>query len=131
MSEIRDSLLTQLTTNLAGSSVAVATELPFTSGGELLYIKNMKKLYVDETTVEQDTLYEVLDRNNIVQNTNVVTAYLVVDAKNQLADINSVISSILSAKSVIARTVSSESDYILEYNLDKMIYTFEFRFITV
>ena len=111
MSVIRDSLITQLTTNLTGSNVSVSSELPFTSGGETLYEKNMKTLYVDEEEISQDTLYEVLDRNNIAINTSSVTAYLQVDAKNQLSDINSIISNVLSAKSVITATISSESDY--------------------
>jgi hypothetical protein len=128
MSEIRDSLLTQLTTNLAGSNVSVASELPYTSGGDVLYAKNMKKLYVDEEQIEQETLYPVLDRQNVLINTSTVTAYLQVDAKNQLTDINSVISSILSAKSVVTATITSESDYATEFELDKILYTFEFRF---
>jgi hypothetical protein len=128
MSVIRDSLITQLTTNLTGSNVSVSSELPFTSGGETLYEKNMKTLYVDEEEISQDTLYEVLDRNNIAINTSSVTAYLQVDAKNQLSDINSIISNVLSAKSVITATISSESDYDIDYDLDAILYTFEFRF---
>lgn len=128
MSQIRDSLIAQLKTNLTGTSVSVSDELPYTSGGEVLYAKNMKKLYVDEEFISQDTLYPVLDRNNIEINTSTVTAYLQVDAKNQLADINSIISSVLSAKSVITGTMTSESDYDIEYTLDHLLYTFEFRF---
>lgn len=131
MSVKRDSLITQLTTNLTGSNVSVSSELPYTSSGETLFAKNMKTLYVDEEQIDQDTLYEVLDRNNVAENTSTLTAYLQVDAKNQLSDINSIISNVLSAKSVIAGTISSESDYQTDFNLDRILYTFEFRFITV
>ncbi len=128
MSVIRSSLITQLTTNLAGSNVSVSSELPFESGGDVLYSKNMKTLYVDEEQISQETLYEVLDRNNFLTNSSVVNAYLQVDAKTQLSDINSIISSVLSAKSVITGTISSESDYDTEIDLDHIVYTFEFRF---
>lgn len=128
MSVIRDNLITQLTTNLSGSNVGVSSELPFTSGGETLYDKNMKTLYVDEEQISQDTLYAVLDRNNIEINSSSVTAYLQVDAKNQLSDINSIVSNVLSAKSVITNTITSESDYSSDYDLDAIVYTFEFRF---
>lgn len=131
MSATRDSLITQLTTNLTNSNVSVSSELPYTSSGEELFAKNMKVLYVDEENIAQDTLYPVLDRNNITQNTSSVIAYLQVDAKNQLSDINSIISNILSAKSVITGTISSESEYATEYDLDRILYTFEFRFLTV
>lgn len=128
MSVIRSSLITQLTTNLAGSNVSVSSELPFESGGDVLYSKNMKTLYVDEEQISQETLYEVLDRNNFLTNSSVVNAYLQVDAKTQLSDINSIISSVLSAKSVITNTITSESDYDTEIDLDHIVYTFEFRF---
>ena len=128
MSVIRSSLITQLTTNLAGSNVSVSSELPFESGGDVLYSKNMKTLYVDEEQISQDTLYEVLDRSNFLTNTSTVNAYLQVDAKTQLTDINVIISSVLSAKSVITGTITSESDYDTEIDLDHIVYTFEYRF---
>ena len=128
MSAIRSSLITQLTTNLNSSNVGVSSELPFTSGGDTLYDKNMKTLYVDEENISQDTLYETLDRNNININSSVVSAYLTLDAKTQLSDINSIVSNVLTAKSVITNTMRSESDYETEMTLDKITYTFEFRF---
>jgi hypothetical protein len=128
MSAIRSSLITQLTTNLTSSNVGVSSELPFTSGGDTLYDKNMKTLYVDEENISQDTLYETLDRNNININSSVVSAYLTLDAKTQLSDINSIVSNVLTAKSVITNTMRSESDYETEMTLDKITYTFEFRF---
>ena len=128
MSAIRDSLITQLTTNLANTSVSVRSELPFTSGGDVLYSKNMKHLYVDHEVIEQDTLFAVLDRNNIETNISTVNAYLQVDAKTELSDINSIVSNVLSAKSVITNTMRSESDYETEMELDHTVYTFEFRF---
>ena len=128
MSVIRSSLITQLTTNLAGSNVSVSSELPFESGGDVLYSKNMKTLYVDEEEINQETLYPVLDRNNFLTNVSTVNAYLQVDAKTQLTDINAIISSVLSAKSVITDTITSESDYDTEIDLDHIVYTFEYRF---
>ena len=128
MSVIRSSLITQLTTNLNSSNVGVSSELPFTSGGDTLYDKNMKTLYVDEEQISQDTLYEVLDRNNLNTNLSTLNAFVTLDAKTQLSDINSIISNVLSAKSVITNTITSESDYDTEIVLDKITYTFEFRF---
>ena len=128
MSAIRSSLITQLTTNLTGSNVSVSAELPFSSGGDVLYAKNMKTLYVDEEQIEQDTLFACLDRNNINTNLSTVNAYLQLDAKNQLSDINTIISSVLSAKSVITDTITSESDYTTVITLDHTVYTFQFRF---
>ena len=55
MSANRSSLITQLTTNLTNSNVSVSAELPFESGGDTLYDKNMKTLYVDEEQISQDS----------------------------------------------------------------------------
>tara|TARA_B110000977_G_C10943101_1_gene441645 strand:- start:128 stop:526 length:399 start_codon:yes stop_codon:yes gene_type:complete len=128
MSVIRSSLITQLTTNLAGSNVSVSSELPFISGGDVLYSKNMKTLYVDEEQISQDTFIETLDRSNFLTNVSTLNAYLQVDAKTQLSDINSIVSNVLNAKSVITNTIRSESDYTTEMALDRITYTFEFRF---
>jgi hypothetical protein len=128
MSVIRSNLITQLTTNLANSNVSVSSELPYTSGGDTLYDKNLKTLYIDEEQVSQETLFEVLDRNNVVNNTSTLDAYVTVDAKNQLNDIDTIIGNVLSAKSVITDTIISESDYETELVLDKITYTFQFRF---
>ena len=128
MSVIRSNLITRLTTNLTNSNVSVSAELPFESGGDTLYDKNMKTLYVDEEQISQDTLYPVLDRSNLNTNTSTLNAFVTLDAKTQLSDINSIISNILNAKSVITNTITSESDYDTEIVLDKITYTFEFRF---
>ena len=128
MSVIRSSLITQLTTNLTGSNVSVSSELPFISGGDVLYSKNMKTLYVDEEQISQDTFIETLDRSNFLTNVSTLNAYLQVDAKTQLSDINSIVSNVLNAKSVITNTIRSESDYTTEMALDRITYTFEFRF---
>ena len=88
----------------------------------------MKTLYVDEEQISQDTLYAVLDRNNFNTNTSTLNAFVTLDAKTQLSDINSIISNILNAKSVITNTITSESDYETEIVMDKITYTFEFRF---
>ena len=45
---IRSDLLTQITTNLANSSIRVSNELPFNTSGQPLYNQNMKFVYVDE-----------------------------------------------------------------------------------
>ena len=128
MSVIRSSLITQLTTNLTASNVSVSSELPFISGGDVLYSKNMKTLYVDEEQISQDTFIETLDRSNFLTNVSTLNAYLQVDAKTQLSDINSIVSNVLNAKSVITNTIRSESDYTTEMALDRITYTFEFRF---
>ena len=96
---IRDDLITQITTNLSGhSDISISQELPFDSGGTPLYDKNPNVVYVDEQELVVEQLYRTLDQGNVNQTTTTVNAYLSTDAKNQFADINTVISNLLIAK---------------------------------
>jgi hypothetical protein len=124
----RDDLLTQLTTNLAGSNVSVSQELPWISGSEPLYVTNKKKLYVDEEQRIEDTLFVCLDGKEIVSNVSTINAFLQVDAKNQPGDISNVVSNVLNAKSVITNVINHQSDVVTEIDSDAITYTFEFRF---
>jgi len=128
----RSDLITQITTNLAAhTDFSVSEELPFDSGGIPLYEKNLKTVYVDEQEIAVEELYSTLDQGVVNQTTTTINAYLSVDAKNQLNDINTVVANLLIARNVITGTISSESDYETEITDDVITYTLEYNFITV
>ena len=129
---IRDDLITQITTNLSGhSNISISQELPFDSGGIPLYDKNMNVVYVDEQDKVVEQLYRTLDQGNVNQTTTTVNAYLSTDAKNQFADINTVVSNLLIARNVITNVTESDSDYETEITDDRITYTFEYTFTTI
>jgi hypothetical protein len=128
---IRSDLLTVLTANLSSTNVAVSTQVPYVSGDIPLYVKNMKKLYIDEEQQDITELFNSLDNNDVYQTETTVNAYVCVDAKTQPTDIDTVVSTCLNAKNSIANTIIRESSVENEYQDDKIIYTFEYRFITV
>lgn len=129
---IRSELLTQITTNLAAfPNIRVKTELPWNTSGNPLYIQNMKMVYVDEEQIDVEQLYRTLDQSNVNTTVTTVNAYLAVDAKNQLADINTVVANILSARNVVSSTLDSASDYETEIEDDVITYTFEYTFTTI
>ena len=127
---MRDTLLTAITANLTSSSVSVSSELPWIQGDTPLYSINMKKFYLDEEQISKTVLIETLDDNKIYETETIMEGFLEVDAKNQLSDIDTVISGILNSKSAIADTTIAESSYTTETENDRITYTFEFRFIT-
>ena len=128
----RSDLITQITTNLAAhTDFTVSEELPFDSGGIPLYDKNLKTVYVDEQEIAVEELYSTLDQGVVNQTTTTVNAYLSVDAKNQLSDIDTVVANLLIARNVITGTVTSESNYETEITDDVITYTLEYNFITV
>ena len=129
---IRSDLLTQITTNLAShTNVRVSDELPFNTSGNPLYLQNKKFVYVDEQELNVEQLYRTLDQSDVNTTVTTVNAYLSVDAKNQLSDINTVVANILSARNTITGTIDSASDYETDIEDDVITYTFEYNFTTI
>ena len=129
---VRSELLTQLGLNLVGhTNIKLSTELPWETGQNPLYLQNMKTVYVDEEQFDVEQLYRTLDQNNVNTTVTTVNAYLSVDAKNQLADINTVVSNILLARNTISSTLDSASDYETDIEDDVITYTFEYNFTTI
>ena len=128
---IRDTLITGLTANLATSNVSVSSELPFNSGGEPLYIKNKKHVYVDEDNFDVTELYSTLDGNDIAQTETTVTAFLTVDAKNQPADIDTIVNTVIAERLGVSEPYIKECEVDTEITLDYITYNFDFRFVTV
>lgn len=128
---IRDTLKANLDVALAGSNVSVSAELPFTTGGEALYIKNMKNLYLDQDNIDKTTLFKSLDNNNIFDINTTVTGYLAVDAKNPPGDIDTITDNIISSRLAVSGQPTRECDMETNIESDVLIYTFNFNFITV
>jgi hypothetical protein len=129
---MRTQILAYLTANLTGS-IKTSQELPFDQGGQPLYLKNMRKVYVDESYTEQSELIPLLDDNDINQNIIYVRAYLAMDAKNRNSDLDSALAIIAQAKSTSSITSSfrKEFDYTTTIDNDVLLYEFEYRFYTI
>jgi hypothetical protein len=128
---MRAELLSYLTTATSTATIKVVSELPWNTAGEPLYMKNMKKMYLDQTQVTQTTLIPTLSGNDVFQNDLTVTGYFAVDAKNQPTGLSQAITTILGAKDRTGITnFGSESDYTTEIQDDVIIYTVEYRLNT-
>jgi hypothetical protein len=127
----RSDLLTQITTNIAGSNISVSSELPFTASGQSLYLKNMKHFYLDEEQDDREQVLKTLDGFELEQKTITLDGYMSVDAKNQPGDIANVVANIINANSVITGTVNNSTVSTTEITDDVITYTFEFNFITI
>jgi hypothetical protein len=128
---MRAELLSYLTTATSTATIKVVSELPWNTAGEPLYMKNMKKMYLDQTQVTQTTLIPTLSGDDVFQNDLTVTGYFAVDAKNQPTGLSQAITTILGAKDRTGITnFGSESDYTTEIQDDVIIYTVEYRLNT-
>lgn len=130
---MRTELLAYLTANLTGT-IKPSSELPFQEGNNALYLKNMRRVYLDEPFTEMDRLYGTLDANHHVnQKITFVRAYLCVDAKNRNSDLDAALTTMASAKDVASITTAyrKEFDYTTLIEDDRLIYEFEYRFYTI
>jgi hypothetical protein len=106
----------------------VSQELPWLQNAQPLYLKNMKKIYVGATEQEQSVLFMTLDDVDVDQNLFTTRDYVSVDAKNPPSQLDQLITNILTCKSQTGVvSFDEESDYTVEQDEDRLIYTFEFR----
>lgn len=126
---MRAGIISGITTAIATlTQFSVSSELPWSQNGQPLYRKNMKKIYVDQEVLEQGTMFDLLNADNIYENLYSCRAYLAVDAKNPPTQTDSAVNLILTAKgSTGVVNFDEESDYTVEIDEDVIVYTFEFR----
>lgn len=128
----RDTLVTRLVTNLVSyPQFKVSEELPFVAGTVPLHVKNMKTVYVDEMQQEVTTFIPTLDARDIYQTLTTIVAYVTVDAKNKPANTDAVIVAMQNAKTAITGVVDADTTVSTEIQEDMIIYSVEYRFLTI
>lgn len=123
---MRATLLAYLTSNLTGA-IKTSQELPFEEGGNPLYLKNMKRVYLDEPYTETGLLIGTLGDCSIDQTVTRVRGFLAVDAKNRNADLDSALSTLAQAKNQLTNSFRKEFDYTTTIVGSVMTYEFEYR----
>ena len=125
---MRTELLTYLTANLTGD-IKTSQELPWQEGTNPLYIKNARRVYLDEPNTEQDEFLPTLGSLSINTRVTTIRWYLSVDAKNRNADLDSAITILGSAKDITTIAVwQRQFDYTTTIENDRVIYEGEYRF---
>lgn len=126
---MRTELLTYLTANLTGT-IKTSEELPWQEGTNPLYIKNPRRVYLDEPNTEQDEFLPTLSSCSINTRITTIRWYLSVDAKNRNADLDSAITILGSAKDIttITGVWQRQFDYTTTIENDRVIYEGEYRF---
>lgn len=126
---MRDQILTYLGTQDLGS-YGLSQELPFSNSGVELYVKNPKKLYVDEDQVETEVFMLVMNGSNIDTEITSVTVYFTNDAKTQPSDYDAVVSTVKAAQDLYIANGYSKRDVNVgtEYTNDLMTTRITIRF---
>ena len=130
---MRNQLLSAITTAISTlTQFAVSQELPWSQGDLPLFLKNKKRVYVDNPQVEQTTLIPTLSGIDFYQTDQISTVYVSVDAKNPPTQLDNLITQILSARDTTGViNFGAESDYKQELTEDVLTYSFEFRLNTL
>lgn len=116
------------TLNLGGFSLS--QELPYTTSGEPMYMRNPKKLYVDNEQVSLEGVIYTLDGSSIANRVISVTVYFSADAKQLPPSYNELITDLSLGKDITTVSGTTRRDCIVssEYANDMLVTELEFRF---
>lgn len=114
---------------LKSRTFGVSEELPFTSGN-ILYLKNPKKVYVDRPQSSQEQVIAVLGNHGVFQEVQTVSVFFATDAKTLPSDYESFISQMKAGKDVEDGQpfFRREVDVVTSYENDLMVTQLDFRF---
>ena len=108
----------------------VSEELPRDDSGVALYIKNPKKLYVDQDQVSQEPVIQTLSGFDLHNEATTVSVYFTADAKTLPANYSLLVDTLKKGKDVLPtggfnnRTVDVQSEYEADLLLTRIDYTF-------
>lgn len=108
----------------------VSTELPFDDNGTPLYLKNVKRIYVDSDDTSQDAIIATLDGVNIERETTTIRVYFASDAKNLPSNYDTVVNAVKLSRDVttISGVSSRTSSVTKTYEQDLLVSEFEIQF---
>lgn len=117
------------TLNLGG--FRVSTEAPYDSGGNPLYVKNPRTIYVDLAQTATSPFITALNGLNISNETTTVSVYFSTDAKLIPSNYDQLISQIRLASNLqtIPGINNREVDSSTEFEGDLIVSTVELRYI--
>jgi len=108
----------------------VSDELPYSTSGIAIYMKNLKRIYADMEQITVEPFIQLFGDYNVNSEVHSVRLYFTTDAKQLPSDYNTVVNDIRAGKSVTTadsyfrRDVTSSTTF----ENDIMITEIEFRF---
>ena len=125
---------TQVLNYLKGLSLGsfiVVDEFPYDDAGAPLYLKNVKRIYVEPLQVETTPVVQALNGFSLSNETNIIRIYFAADAKQVPANYDSLVLSMKAAKDIttIEGAYTRECDISVEYVNDLVVTTVELRYV--
>jgi len=111
-------------------TVTVSTELPWTDNNIPLYLKNLRKIYIDIDNVTAEPFIQSLNGVNISNEITSVKLYFACDAKNLLPNYDDIITTLKAARNITTITAVQrrEIDVASTVENDVLVTELEYRF---
>ena len=115
--------------SLKNRTFAVSNELPFTSGN-IMYLKNPKRVYVDQAQTSQEQILAVLGNHGVFQEVQTVSVFFATDAKNLPTEYDSFVDQLKQGKNIENGQpyFRREADVNTSFENDIMVTEVVFRF---
>ena len=111
-------------------TVNVSAELPWTDSGVPLYLKNLKKVYIDVDNITAEPFIQALNGFNVSNEITSVRLYFACDAKILLPNYADIITELKAARNIstITGVQRRECDVSTTVENDVLVTEMEYRF---
>jgi len=124
---MREEVLAYLKTIKFGS-YSVSEELPFGNSGTVMYLKNPKKIYVDEDQYSVESFMPVMNGVDVEAHVTTVRVFFSNDSKQLPKDYSQTVGQIRAVKDQFMDYFRREVTIDTNHEQDLMVTAFEFRF---
>lgn len=117
--------------NLGGFTLS--QELPWISSDSPLYLKNLKKIYIDRPQTNVEIIIPTLNGSDVSSETTSVRVFFATDAKALSPDYDDVIADLKTGKDADTITGVNRRDCLVStsFEADLLVTELEFRFTTI
>jgi hypothetical protein len=132
MNQMRQAIIDGISA-LSLGTFAVSSELPWSASGQPLYEKNFKVFYVSEPDSTESNLFNTLDAGVFAKKDSTINVFVVVDAKQQPSNYDSLVQGVRDVKNTtdITGVTSRECNISTTFQNDSLLTQFIFRFTEV
>lgn len=124
----RITLLGNISTQLANTTVSTSTQLPFECGNTPCYLRNLRKFYLDYEEINKTTLVATVSNDDVYQTDVEITGYFAVDAKSLPADIDTILEKLFDSRFSITGQMRNDCSITNEIEADRIIYKVRYGF---
>jgi hypothetical protein len=109
----------------------LSAEIPWEQDGVVLYLKNLKKIYVGLTEKTEEAVVRTLDALQITSKVSIISIFFACDAKQIPSNYEVLVDDLLAGKNIaLDGVVRRESDVSTTVQSDTLITEIQIRFTT-